>query len=202
MQEAFGQTPQVILTMPILEGYTQGNEKMSKSLDNYIGITEPATEIFGKIMSIDDEKMWRYFELLSFRPMSEINQLKQDVSEGGNPREAKIQLAFEIVERFYSKKAARKANDDFINRFSNNAIPDEMPEIVLTAESSGGLWVGHVLKRSDLTKSTSEAKQLLTSGAVRIDGEKVTNTDTQLDSGVTYVVSVGKRKFTRVKLIR
>jgi tyrosyl-tRNA synthetase len=200
IQEAFGQTPQVILTMPILEGYTQGSEKMSKSLDNYIGITEPATEIFGKIMSIDDEKMWRYLELLSFRPMSEIEKLKEDVKQGTNPRDIKAQLADEIVERFHGANAAKIAQEKFIKRFRYGQIPEDMPEVELESGKEDELWIAPVCTASGLTPSNSAAIRMISSGAVRINGEKVMDKSKKLASGNTYIIQFGKRKFTRVTI--
>ena len=199
LQEAYGQKPQVIITMPILEGYTQGDDKMSKSLDNYIGITEPASDMFGKLMSIDDEKMWRYFELLSFRPMSEINLLKKEVKNGINPRDIKFELAKEIVTRFHSASAAEQAHEEFINRFRHGELPEDMPEIKLSLSESS-IPVGHLLKQSGLTSSTSEAYRMISQGAVKIDGERVIERDTQVKTGC-YVIQVGKRKFARVSLI-
>ena len=199
MQEAYKQAPQVVITMPLLVGL-DGVQKMSKSLGNYIGITESPEQMFGKLMSISDELMWKYFELLSFRAMAEIQGYRLEVDEGANPRDIKMRLADEIVSRFHGSDAAKQAKEEFINRFRHGETPEKMSEIVLPADATGGIWVGHVLKRSDLTKSTSEAMQMLSSGAVKIDGEKVTNTDTQLDSGATYVVSVGKRRFARVSI--
>lgn len=201
LQEVYKQAPQVVITMPLLVGL-DGVQKMSKSLGNTIGIDEPAAEMFGKLMSISDELMWKYFELLSFSPLSQIEGFKQQVAEGANPRDIKFKLALEIVERFHGAASAKRAKDEFIDRFRHGQLPEDMPEKQLVTEASGVIWVGHVLKRADLTKSTSEAIQMLTSGAVRIDGEKVTNKDTQLDCGVTYVIQVGKRRFARVQLIK
>ena len=198
LQESYGQKPQVILTMPILEGYTHGNEKMSKSLDNYIGITEPAGEMFGKLMRIDDEKMWRYIELLSFRSMDEIEALKKDAEQGTNPRDIKIKLADEIVERFHGAKAAEDAQKEFINRFRHGQMPETMPEFNLDADEAGELWIGRVMTASDLTASSSVAISMIRSGAVKIDGEKVTDRDTKITSGSTHIIQVGKRKFARV----
>ena len=200
LQEAFGQQPQVILTMPILEGYTQGSEKMSKSLNNYIGITEPPAEIFGKLMSIDDVKMWRYFELLSFRPMNEIEQLKSDVKQGANPREAKMQLAFEMVERFHGKESARWANDEFVRRFRHGQIPEDIEETIQDSGGESELWLPSVCTANNLTSSNSEAIRMINAGAVKIDGVKVTDKDTKIASGKTYVIQVGKRKFARVTI--
>lgn len=198
-QKAEGQEPQVILTMPILEGL-DGIQKMSKSLDNYIGISEPPNDMFGKLMSISDQLMWRYFELLSFRPMSDIEDLKKDVENGSNPRDVKYQLASEIVERFHSKGAADKAKADFIKLHRQHEIPEDMPENTLETDASGIIWVGHVLTATGLVSSTSEALRKIGEGAVRIDGEKVTSKDKNLDSGVTYVVSIGKRNFRKVNV--
>jgi tyrosyl-tRNA synthetase len=198
LQKEAGQEPQVILTMPILEGL-RGVEKMSKSLDNYVGIDEPGPEMFGKLMSISDELMWRYFELLSFRPISDINQLKQEISEGKNPRDIKMQLAHEIVARFHGKSAGDAAQDEFINRFRHGAVPDEMPEVDVQSEQ-GKLPLAIILKQSGLTPSTSEAYRMIVQGAVRIDGERVSERDIQLADGQSYVIQVGKRKFARVSV--
>ncbi|MEE9552084.1 MAG: tyrosine--tRNA ligase [Gammaproteobacteria bacterium] len=200
LQESYGQAPQVILTMPILEGYQTGPEKMSKSLDNYIGITEPATEIFGKIMSIDDEKMWRYFELLSFRPMQEIKQLQDEVKAGANPRDIKIQLADEIVERFHDSQAAKSAQEEFINRFRHGQIPENMEEHEQDSGNEDEIWIVPVCTASGLTESNSDAIRKISAGAVRIDGEKVTDKDKKIASGNTYIFQVGKRKFRRVTI--
>lgn len=196
LQKEEGQEPQVILTMPILEGL-DGVQKMSKSLDNYIGITDPPAEMFGKIMSISDALMWRYFELLSFRPVNEIEKLKITVNEGINPRDIKMELADEIVARFHSKKAAVTAQEEFINRFRHGQIPEDMPEIQINSEA-GNVSVAIVLKQANLTASTSEALRMIGQGAVRIQGEKISDKDMQLGSGGTYVIQVGKRKFARV----
>ncbi len=198
LQEAYGQKPQVILTMPILEGYTHGNEKMSKSLDNYIGITESPGEIFGKLMRIDDEKMWRYFELLSFRPLNEIEKFKQEVEGGANPRDIKFKLATEIVTRFHSEKLAQKAHNEFIARFQKGAMPENMRESDFDTRGEGEAWIAPVFTANGLTSSNSELVRMVSSGAVRIDGEKVTDRDKKITSGNTYVLQVGKRKFVRV----
>jgi len=200
IQEAYGQAPQVILTMPILEGYQAGPEKMSKSLDNYIGITEPAAEIFGKIMSVDDEKMWRYFELLSFRPMDEIEGLKKDVKQGANPRDVKFQLADEIVERFHSAKAAKDARIEFINRFRHGQIPENMEEHEQDSGNEKEIWIVPVCTASGLTESNSDAIRKINAGALRIDGDKITDKDKKIASGNTYIFQVGKRKFRRVTI--
>jgi len=196
LQKHYGQKPQVILTMPILEGL-DGVQKMSKSLDNYIGISEPADEMFGKLMSISDDLMWRYFELLSFRPMDEVEQLRQAVQQGMNPRDAKFQLGQEIVARFHDQTAAENALATFIARFQKGAMPDEMPE--LTIDSEGGeIKIANLLKDASLTGSTSDAFRMIKQGAVRIDGERVTDKGLLIAAGNTHVFQVGKRRFARV----
>ena len=198
-QKAEGQEPQVILTMPLLEGL-DGVQKMSKSLDNYVGITESPNNIFGKLMSISDQLMWRYFELLSFKSATEINRLKNAVADGDNPMDAKYLLALEIVERFHGQSAAQKAKADFIKIHRQHEIPDEMPEILLRMDSSGTLWLGHVLTQAGLVASTSEAMRKIGEGAVRLDGQKVVDRDLIVVPGKSYVVAVGKRKYSRIKL--
>jgi len=198
LQEAYGQEPQVVLTMPILEGL-DGVQKMSKSLNNYIGIADAPDEMFGKLMSISDELMWRYFELLSFRPMSEIDALKAEVAAGMNPRDAKVQLAEEIVERFHSRDAAREANENFVARFRKGAIPDDMPEFELQA-GEGGLPIANLLKDAKLVSSTSEAMRMIKQGAVKIDGERVDDRGLRCSAGSSNVYQVGKRRFARVTL--
>jgi tyrosyl-tRNA synthetase len=198
LQKHYGQKPQVILTMPILEGL-DGVLKMSKSLGNYIGISEPADEMFGKLMSISDELMWRYFNLLSFRSMRDIEQLKNDVSKGLNPRDVKFQLGREIVTRFHDRTTADAAQANFVARFQKGSLPDEMPEIVLDSEG-GDLGVASVLKGAGLTGSTSEAFRMIQQGAVRIDGERVADREMSIKSGCTHVFQVGKRRFARITL--
>ena len=198
LQKHYGQKPQVILTMPILEGL-DGVQKMSKSLGNYIGISEPADEMFGKLMSISDELMWRYFDLLSFRSMRDIEQLKDDVSKGLNPRDVKFQLCQEIVTRFHGRKSADAAQANFVARFQKGNLPDEMPEVVLDSEG-GSLGVAGILKRAGLTGSTSEAFRMIQQGAVRIDGERVADREMSIESGCTRVFQVGKRRFARITL--
>ena len=198
-QKTEGQEPQVILTMPLLEGL-DGVQKMSKSLDNYVGITEVPNNMFGKLMSISDQLMWRYFDLLSFKSVTEINRLKKAVSDGDNPMEAKYQLASEIVGRFHGQTAAQKAKDEFIKIHRRHEIPDEMPEILLRMDSSGTLWLGHVLTQAGMVASTSEAMRKINEGAVRLDGQKVVDRDLILVAGKSYVVAVGKRKYSRIKL--
>jgi len=196
LQKHYGQKPQVIMTMPILEGL-DGVQKMSKSLGNYIGISEPPDEMFGKLMSISDELMWRYFTLLSFRSMGEIEQLKSGVAAGLNPRDVKFQLCQEIVTRFHDRGAAETAQANFVARFQKGNLPDDMPEILL--DSVGGcLGIATVLKGSGLTGSTSEAFRMIQQGAVRIDGERVADRDMTVQAGCTHVVQIGKRRFARI----
>lgn len=199
LQKESGQEPQVIMTMPILEGYTQGNEKMSKSLDNYIGITESPNEMFGKIMSIDDEKMWRYFELLSFRPLTDIEAFKKDIKSGANPRDIKFKLATEIIERFHDQKVAENAQADFIQRFQKGALPDDMPEKKLQCEN-GEMAIGNLLKEVGLVGSTSEAMRMIKQGAVKMDGTKILDAKLMLSAGTSAVFQVGKRKFAKVEI--
>jgi tyrosyl-tRNA synthetase len=198
LQEAHGKAPQVVLTMPILEGL-DGVQKMSKSLDNYIGIDEPANEMFGKIMSVSDDLMWRYFELLSFRPMDEITGFKKEIEQGANPRDIKFKLAEEIITRFHDAKAAEAAQADFINRFSNNAIPDDMPEVELNI-GADGMPLANILNEAGLVSSTSNAHRMVKQGAVKIDGERVEDSRQKLNAGFTAVMQVGKRKFAKVIL--
>jgi tyrosyl-tRNA synthetase len=198
LQEAFGQKPQVVITMPILEGL-DGVQKMSKSLNNYIGIADVADEMFGKIMSISDELMWRYFELLSFRPMAEINSWKLECIEGANPRNYKVKLAQEIIERFHDAKSAVKALENFEARFQRGAMPDEIDEIELKIQGSS-FCIANLLKESGLTSGTSEAIRLINQGAVKIDGEKVSDAKLEISINTQNIYQVGKRKFAKVKL--
>ncbi len=198
MQQDYGQEPQVVMTMPLLEGL-DGVQKMSKSLNNYIGITEPAGEMFGKIMSISDDLMWRYFELLSFRGLDDIAGLRKRVEDGLNPRDAKFELALEIVERFHDAGAAQGAKEEFIARFREGAMPEEMPELSI-ASRDGRLGIAHLLKEAGLVSSTSEAFRMIKQGAVRIDGVKVEDRGLEIDAGSTSIYQVGKRKFSRVSL--
>jgi tyrosyl-tRNA synthetase len=192
LQKHYGQSPQCVLMMPLLEGL-DGVNKMSKSLGNYIGIAEPPKEIFGKLMSVSDELMWRYYDLLSFRGNDEIAKLKGEVAAGRNPRDVKVMLAQEIVERFHSRKDAEDALADFEARFQRGAMPDEMPELTLPAAS-----VAQVLKQAGLVASTSEALRLIDGGGVRANGEKVVDKNVALTAGETVVFQVGKRRFARV----
>ena len=196
LQKHYGQAAQCILTMPLLEGL-DGVNKMSKSLGNYVGINEPPHEIFGKLMSVSDELMWRYIELLSFAPLSEINKWKQQVEQGANPRDIKVHFAQEIVTRFHNAEAAANALADFEARFKRGGVPDDMPNIKLAAP--GGLPIAQVLKQALLTASTSEATRMIEQGGVKIDGEKVSDKALKVAPG-EYVLQVGKRKFARVTL--
>lgn len=196
LQKHYGQTPQCVLMMPLLEGL-DGVNKMSKSLGNYVGISEPPKEIFGKLMSVSDELMWRYYDLLSFRPSAEIAGFKREVAEGRNPRDIKVLLAQEIVTRFHGAAAAVEALADFEARFRQGAIPDDIPEVSLEA-GDGGLAVAQVLKLAGLTGSTSEALRMIDQGGVKIDGTKIEDRNLTLTPGATVVVQVGKRKFARV----
>jgi tyrosyl-tRNA synthetase len=199
LQKDQGQRPQSILMVPLLEGL-DGVQKMSKSLNNYIGITDSPTEMFGKIMSISDELMWRYYDLLSFKPIEEIEQLKIDMANGTNPRDIKIALAQELIARFHSKADAEAALQDFIQRFQKNAIPDEMLEIEVTIDAQG-IAIGNLLKQADLVASTSDAMRMIKQGAVKINGEKVTDTRFVVQRKGENVYQVGKRKFARITLV-
>ena len=196
LQAAYGQEPQVALTMPILEGL-DGAQKMSKSLHNYIGITDKPDDMFGKLMSISDELMWRYFELLSFLPMSAINKMKAEVDTGLNPRDVKVRLCMEIVERFHSRQAAVSANESFVARFRKGAIPDEIPEVLLSSDGSG-LPIANLLKEAKLVSSTSEAMRMIKQGAVRINGERVEDRGLICVTGSSEIYQVGKLRFARI----
>ena len=198
LQKSEGQRQQTVLMMPLLEGL-DGVQKMSKSLGNYIGITDAPNDMFGKIMSISDDLMWRYYELLSFLPKELITQFKQDVADGKNPRDIKIDLAKELIARFHSSEQAEAAHQEFIQRFQKNAIPDEMPEFTLLLGSEG-LAVANVLKEAGLVASTSEAMRMIKQGAVKQDGEKVEDSRLVFNTAAEYVFQVGKRKFARVYL--
>ncbi len=199
LQEAYGQKPQIVLTMPILEGL-DGVQKMSKSLNNYIGIDDAPDDMFGKLMSISDELMWRYFELLSFRPIAEIEGLKQKVAGGMNPRDVKFQLCDEIITRFHDESAAKRAKDNFIARFQKGAMPDDMPELELNV-GADGLAIANVLKDAGLTSSTSESMRMIKQGAVKIDGGRVEDKGLVIKAGGQNVFQVGKRKFVRITLL-
>lgn len=192
LQKSSGQKPQVVLMMPLLVGL-DGEKKMSKSANNYIGISEAPSEMFGKIMSISDDLMWSYYELLSFRPLAELEKLKSDVANGANPRDAKILLAKEIIARFHSEADAEAAEQEFINRFQKGAMPDEMPEF----EFEAGIAISNLLKDAGLVNSTSDAMRMIKQGAAKQDGEKIEDAKLVPTAG-TYVYQVGKRKFARV----
>ena len=196
LQKQYGQTPQVVITVPLLEGL-DGVNKMSKSLGNYIGITEPAGEMFGKLMSVSDELMWRYFELLSFRGDGEINELRKKTADGMNPRDVKFLLAEEIVERFHSARLAQQARQDFIQRFQKGALPEDIKEIQLDGVD-GKLPLANLLKQAGLTSSTSDAHRMARQGAVKIDGVAISDSRIEIEAGSSHVYQVGKRRFARV----
>ena len=198
LQEMHGQKPQVVMTMPILEGL-DGVQKMSKSLNNYIGIADAPNDMFGKIMSISDELMWRYFELLSFRSLDEIAQWNKECQQGANPRNYKVKLAQEIIARFHDEAAAVKALDDFEAQFKRGAVPDDIAEIELTAGEEG-YAIALLLKDAGLTSSTSDSNRMVKQGAVKIDGEKLTDAKLVVPAGAEHIYQVGKRKFAKVKI--
>ena len=199
LQEAYGQEPQCVLTMPLLEGL-DGVNKMSKSLGNYIGIAEPADAQFGKLMSISDDLMWRYFELLSFRPLSEVEGLRAAAAAGRNPRDIKFELAREIVARFHGAAAAEAAQAGFTARFAQKTLPTDLPLQVLAAPDAAGLPLVAALKACALVSSNSEAVRKLGEGAVRVDGERVQDRDTRLPVGAEHILQLGPRRFARVKV--
>ncbi len=196
LQKSEGQRPQTVLMMPLLEGL-DGVQKMSKSLGNYIGITDTPNDMFGKIMSISDDLMWRYYQLLSFKPLEQIEQYQQQVNEGANPRDIKIELAKELIARFHDDAAAEGAHQEFINRFQKGALPDDMPELDIVAEG-GEIAIANLLKDAGLVASTSEAMRMIKQGAAKIEGEKVTDNKLLITAGTTAVYQVGKRKFAKV----
>jgi tyrosyl-tRNA synthetase len=198
LQRSFGQEPQCILTMPLLEGL-DGKEKMSKSLGNYVGIAEPPQEIFGKLMSISDDLMWRYIDLLSFESQTTIKKWRDDVTKGANPRAIKVLFAKEIVARFHSAAAARQAEEEFEKRHRHGEAPEDMPEIALSAPKEG-LQLPQILKAASLAPSASEAARAIEQGGVRVDGERVADRSLRLLPGGTHVIQVGKRKFARVRI--
>ena len=198
LQQDYGQEPQIVMTTPLLEGL-DGVQKMSKSLDNYIGITDAANEMFGKVMSISDELMWRYFEVLSFRKLDDIESVKSEIAAGGNPRDAKFELAMELVERFHDSKAAEAAKAEFVSRFQKGAMPQEIEEVTLSSVN-GSLGIAYVLKEADLVSSTSEAFRMIKQGAVKIDGERVEDKSLEIPAGTSCIIQVGKRRFSRVSL--
>jgi tyrosyl-tRNA synthetase len=195
LQQHFGQEPQVIITLPLLEGL-DGVQKMSKSLHNYVGITDAPDDMFGKLMSISDEMMWRYFDLLSFKSNDELSALKQRVSDGANPRDIKFLLCEEIVERFHDRKAAEKARETFISRFRGGAMPDDIPEKTLDAGEKG-VGIANALTQCGLTSSNSEAFRMIKQGGVRIDGEKVSDRSLHLQTGFEGILQVGKLRFCK-----
>ena len=198
LQEAYGQEPQVVMTMPLLEGL-DGVNKMSKSLGNYIGITEAPDQMFGKLMSISDELMWRWFDLLSFRPNADLARLKDAVAGGRNPCDVKFELGIEIVDRFHGAGSGARARDEFVARFQQGALPDDLAEVTLPAPG-GALDIAHVLKGAGLVPSTSEAFRQLKQGAVRVDGTRVEDGATSFAAGTTHVFQVGKRRVARVTI--
>jgi len=199
LQQHYDQPPQVIITLPLLEGL-DGVQKMSKSLGNYVGITEPADEMFGKLMSISDELMWRYFDLLSFRSNEEIATFRKEAKEGRNPRDIKFLLCEEIVERFHDRKAAVHARETFISRFQDGAMPEDMPEKTLQA-GGGGIGIAAALSQCGLTASNSEAFRMIQQGGVRIDGQKISDRALVLPSGFAGVLQVGKLKFCKARVV-
>lgn len=198
LQRMYGQEQQVVITLPLLEGL-DGVNKMSKSLGNYIGITDAPNDMFGKIMSVSDELMWRYFDLLSFRPLTEVKKLRQDVADGFNPRDVKFLLAEELITRFHTKAAAVAAQEDFITRFQKGALPDELPELSIETETAE-LPIANLLKNAGLVESTSEAFRMIQQGGVKIDGVKVEDRNLLISKGTVAVIQVGKRKFAKVTL--
>ncbi|KKE82720.1 tyrosyl-tRNA synthetase [Pseudoalteromonas luteoviolacea S4047-1] len=197
LQKEEGQKPQTVLMMPLLEG-TDGVQKMSKSLGNYIGITDAPTEMFGKVMSISDDLMWRYYELLSAKSLSEIDGLREEVTAGRNPRDIKIDFAKEMIARFHSEDDAQAAHQDFIKRFQKNALPDDIPEVSISIEGDT-TFIANLLKEAGLVASTSEAMRMIKQGAVKLNGEeKITDTKLEVSKGTTEIYQVGKRKFAKV----
>ncbi|HUG98163.1 MAG TPA: tyrosine--tRNA ligase, partial [Gammaproteobacteria bacterium] len=198
LQKDFGQEPQCILTTPLLEGL-DGVNKMSKSLGNYVGIAEPAAEIFGKLMSVSDALMWRYIELLSFEPAATVRKWRDEVEAGGNPRDVKARFAKEIAARFHSRAAAERAEEEFAQRFRHGQAPQDMPEVSLQAPP-GGLGVTQALKQAGLAPSVSEAARNIEQGGVRLNGERLSDKARKLAPGEIVVAQVGKRKFARIKV--
>jgi tyrosyl-tRNA synthetase len=198
LQKHFGQEPQVIITMPLLEGL-DGVNKMSKSLGNYVGITDPPADMFGKLMSVSDDLMWRYIELLSFESLGAIAEWKKAIAGGANPRDVKVRFAQEIVARFHDRAAANAALEDFEARFRHGGVPEDLVEQVIEVSAEGAL-IGQVLKSSGVCPSTSDALRMIEQGGVRVNGDKVGDKNLRLDAGGTYVLQVGKRKFAKVTL--
>jgi tyrosyl-tRNA synthetase len=200
LQKHFHQPPQTVLMMPLLEGL-DGDKKMSKSLNNYIGIDEKPTEMFGKIMSVSDELMWRYYDLLSFKLPAEIIELKKAAVDGKNPRDIKIMLAKEIITRFHDAQSAEAAEQDFIQRFQKNEMPDEITEVEIKI-TEAEIGIAHLLKQAKLVDSTSDGLRMVDGGAVKIDGEKISDRNLKIKVGTRHIYQVGKRKFARVAIIR
>ncbi len=199
LQKQFQQPQQVVITMPLIEGL-DGVKKMSKSYDNYIGIDEPAEQIFGKVMSLSDELMWRYIELLSFKSNAEVKAWRDQVAAGGNPRDVKVAFAQEIVDRFHGNGAGEIAYQQFVARFKQGQLPEDLPLIEMELPSEG-MKIGYLLKAAGLVSSTTEALRMIDAGAVKIDGEKVSDKSLELTSGTTHIYQVGKRRFAKVALI-
>ncbi|MFP4184550.1 MAG: tyrosine--tRNA ligase [Halorhodospira sp.] len=198
LQRQFGQRPQTVLTMPLLVGL-DGHKKMSKSLGNYVGVKESAEDIYAKLMSISDDLMWRYFELLSLRPWHEVEALQARIrDEGMNPRDAKDALAFELAERFRGRQEAERAREAFVARFRHGAVPEDVPQVALTYDEQGGIGIAAALKEAGLVGSTSEGMRMVRQGAVRIDGERVEDPGARLEAGGEHLLQVGKRRFARV----
>lgn len=199
LQKDEGQRPQTVMMVPLLEGL-DGVQKMSKSLGNYVGITDAPNDMFGKIMSISDELMWRYYDLLSFKPIEEITGLKQQVAAGANPRDVKIVLAKEIIARFHDDSAAEAAHQDFTQRFSKNALPDEIPQVSIACDGAS-MPIANLLKEAGLVDSTSEAIRMIKQGAVKLNGDvKIDDTRLEINKGSTDIYQVGKRKFAKITL--
>jgi tyrosyl-tRNA synthetase len=198
LQKDYGQEPQVIITMPLLEGL-DGVNKMSKSLGNYVGIHDAPNDMFGKLMSISDELMWRYIELLSFESIATVTQWKQQVASGGNPRDIKVRFAQEIVARFHDRRASEAALEDFESRFRHGGVPDDLVEQSIEAPA-GGIAIAQVLKLSGVCPSTSDALRMIEQDGVKVNGDRVTDKGLKLAAGSTYILQVGKRKFAKVTL--
>ena len=198
LQRAYGiEKPQCAITMPLLVGL-DGVNKMSKSLGNYVGVDEAPDSMFGKLMSISDELMWNYFELLSFRPMSEIEQLKADVKAGKNPRDVKFELCLEIIERYHSKQAATEAHENFINRFQKGNLPENIEEVTVQADETGSIGISAAMREAGLVASNSEGNRMIQSGAVRIDQERIEDRSITLERGTSVIIQVGKRRIAQV----
>lgn len=200
LQEMAGQDPQVVLTMPLLEGL-DGVHKMSKSLGNYIGISEPASDVFGKLMSISDELMWRYLTLLSLRPTREIEDLRSQATAGRNPRDIKLELAFEMVERFHGHAVAKHAQAEFLRRFTEREIPQNVPEFEIPTDEDA-VWLPNLLKWANLVSSSSEGRRAIAQNSVRINEQRISDPELRVPAGEQYLIQCGKRKFARVRLIR